>query len=96
MNDIFRIHIISKTLILDHDAKFNYKIWKLNFITTYHAKNDGKIKRTNKMLEYMLTMYVIHNPTKWEYYLYLVEFYYNNEYPTSSKMSPFEVMYRRI
>ena len=34
-------------------------------------------------------MYVMNNPTKWEDYLHLTEFPYNNKYQTSSKMSPF-------
>ena len=38
-------------------------------------------------------MYVMNNPTKWEDYLYLVEFAYNNGYHTSAKMSPFDVLY---
>ena len=34
----------------------------------------------------------MNNPTKWEDYLHLGEFAYNNGYQTSSKMSPFEVL----
>eukprot|EP00253_Pinus_taeda_P032838 PITA_32838 len=34
-------------------------------------------------------------PTRWEDYLHLVEFAYNNGYHTSTQMSPFEVMYGR-
>ena len=41
----------------------------------------------------MLRMYVMNNPTKWENYLHLTEFAYNNGYETSAKMSPFEVLY---
>ena len=40
-------------------------------------------------------MYVMNNPTKWEDYLHLVEFAYNNGYQDSTKMSPFEVLYGR-
>jgi hypothetical protein len=40
-------------------------------------------------------MYVRMKPTKWEEYLHLVEFAYNNGYHTSTKMSPFEALYRR-
>ena len=40
-------------------------------------------------------MYVMNNPTKWEDYLHLAEFAYNNGYHASSKMSPFEVIYGR-
>jgi len=43
----------------------------------------------------MLRMYVMDQPLKWEYYLYLVDFSYNNEYHASLKMSPFEVFYGR-
>ena len=32
-------------------------------------------------------------PTKWEDYLHLVEFAYNNGYQASAKMSPFEILY---
>ena len=40
-------------------------------------------------------MYVMNNPTKWEDYLYLAEFAYNNGYQLFTKMSPFEVLYGR-
>ena len=40
-------------------------------------------------------MYVMNNPTKWEYYLHIAEFSYNNRYHTSAKMSPFKVLYGR-
>ena len=40
-------------------------------------------------------MYVMNNPTKWEDYLHLVEFAYNNGYHNFTKMSPFEVLYGR-
>jgi hypothetical protein len=40
-------------------------------------------------------MYVMDKPSKWEYYLHLVEFSYNNGYQDSLKMSPFEVLYGR-
>jgi hypothetical protein len=40
-------------------------------------------------------MYVMDKPTKWEDYLPLVEFTYNNGYQSSTKMSPFEILYGR-
>ena len=43
----------------------------------------------------MLRMYVMDQPSKWEDYLHLVEFDYNNGYHSSLKMSPFEAMYGR-
>jgi hypothetical protein len=43
----------------------------------------------------MLRMHVMHHPKKWEDYLPLVYFSYNNGYQESLKMSPFEALYGR-
>jgi hypothetical protein len=43
----------------------------------------------------MLKVYVMDKPSKWEHYLHLVEFAYNNGYQTSLKMSPFKALYGR-
>ena len=43
----------------------------------------------------MLRMYVMDKPSRWEDYLHLVEFAYNNGYHASLKMSPFEALYGR-
>ena len=53
---------------------------KLNFSTAYHLQIDGKTERVNQVLEDMLRMYVRYYPKKWEDYLHLVEFSYNNHY----------------
>ena len=34
-----------------------------------------------------------HQPGKWEDYLHLVEFTYNNNYQKSAKFSPFKILY---
>jgi hypothetical protein len=47
------------------------------------------------VIEDMLRMYVMDNPSKWEDYLHLVEFSYNNGYQEYLKMSPFEALYGR-
>jgi hypothetical protein len=47
------------------------------------------------VIEDMLRMYVMDKPSKWEDYLHLVEFTYNNGYQASLKMSPFEALYGR-
>ena len=40
-------------------------------------------------------MYVSDYPNKWEDYLHLVEFAYNNHYQASTKLSHFEILYGR-
>ena len=68
---------------------------KLNFSTAYHPQTDGQTERVNQVLEDLLRMYVMDQPGKWEDYLHLVEFAYNNHYQASAKMSPFEILYGR-
>ena len=40
-------------------------------------------------------MYVMDKPSKWEDYLHLVEFSYNNVHQASLGMSPYEALYGR-
>ena len=56
---------------------------------------DGQTERVNQVLEDMLWMQVKDHPKKWEDYLHLVEFAYNNHYQASAKLSPFEILYGR-
>jgi hypothetical protein len=104
MREVARLHGIPKTIVSDRDLKFTSKFWKglfkgfrtnLNFSTTYHPESDGKTERVNQVIEDMLRMYVMDKPSKWEDYLHLVEFSYNNGYQASLKMSPFEALYGR-
>jgi hypothetical protein len=104
MREIARLHGIPKTIVSDRDPKFTSKFWKglfngfgtnLNFSTTYHPETDGQTERVNQVIEDMLRMYVMDKPSKWEDYLHLVEFAYNNGYQASLKMSPFEALYGR-
>ena len=52
-------------------------------------------ERLNQVIEDMLRMYVMEKPTKWEDYLHLVEFSYNNGQQASLGMSPYEALYGR-
>ena len=62
-----------KAIVSDSDVKFISKFWKglfanlgtkLNFSTTYHPQTYGQVERVNKVLKYMLCMYVMDKPTK--------------------------------
>ena len=97
------LHVVSNKIISDKDAKFTSRFWKqlfvglvtkLDFSTTYHSQTNGQIKRVNKILEDMFRMYVMHKQRKWEEYLPLVEFSYNNGYRDYLRMSLFEDLYR--
>ena len=89
MKEIFRLHGMPKEIVSDRDTKFTSNFWKslmvgfenkLLFNTTYHPQNDGHIERVNSIVEDMLRMHVMNQPKKWEDYLPLGEFAYNNDY----------------
>jgi hypothetical protein len=70
--------------VSNRDPNFTSIFWKglfkgfgtnLNFSTSSHPESDGQIERVNQVIEDMLRMYVMDKPSKWEYYLHLVEFF---------------------
>jgi hypothetical protein len=104
MKEVFRLHGMPREIISKRDTKFTSNFWKslmavletkLLFSIAYHPQTDGQTERVNQILEDMLRMHVMHQPRKWEGYLPLVEFAYNNGYQASLNMSPFEVLYGR-
>ena len=89
LKEIFQLHGLPKMVISNRDIKFTLNFWKslfagletkINFRTIYHPETNEQIERTNHVIEYMIRMYVMEKPTKWEDYLHLVEFAYNNCY----------------
>ena len=85
--DIFKLHGFPKEIVSDKDPKFtsnfrkglfSYLGTKMKFNIAYHPQIDGQTERVNPVLEDMVRMYVMGKLTKWEDYLHLVEFSYNN------------------
>ena len=104
INEIIRFHGVPKKIISDRDPRFTSRFWncmqsalgtQLNLSTTYHLETDGQTERVNQVLEDMLRMYVMDQQSRWEKYLPLVEFAYNNSYHSSIGMPPFEALYGR-
>jgi hypothetical protein len=48
-----------------------------------------------QIIKDILRMYIMDKPSRWEDYIHLVEFAYNNGYSESLKMSLFEALYGR-
>jgi hypothetical protein len=104
MKEIARLHGIPRTIVSDRDTKFTSNLWRglfkgfgtdLKFRKSYHPQTDVQTERVNQIIEDMLRMYVMDKPSKWEEYLHLVEFAYNNGYQDSLQMSLFEALYGR-
>jgi hypothetical protein len=99
---IIRLHGMPSTIVSDHDAKFLSHFWcilwnklgtKLLFSTTCHPQTHGQTEVVNRTLSTMLRAILKHNLKMWEKYLPHVEFAYNRAVHSTTKVSPFQVVY---
>ena len=63
--------------------------------TAYHPQMDKQMERTNQELEQYLRMYINHRQNNWSEWLATVEFVFNNKVHIATKLSLFQVNYRR-
>ena len=66
---------------------------KLLFSTTCHPQTDGETEVVNRTLSTMLRDVLKNNKKMWEECLPHIEFAYNCSLHSTTKMSPFEVVY---
>jgi hypothetical protein len=90
------------TIVSDRDAKFLSHFWrtlwnklgtKLLFSTTCHPQTDGQTEVVNHTLGTMLRAVLKKNLKMWEECLPHVEFAYNRATHSTTKVSPFQVVY---
>jgi hypothetical protein len=100
--EILYLHGIPTTIILDRDAKFLSHFWrtlwlklgtKLLFFTTCHPQTDGQTKVVNRTLSTMLQTILKSNVKLWEECLPHIEFAYNKSVHSTTKLSPFLLVY---
>ncbi|GKE40177.1 putative reverse transcriptase domain-containing protein [Tanacetum coccineum] len=104
MKEVVSRHGVPVWIISDRGSKFTSHFWKslneslgtqLDMSTAYHPQTDGQSERTVQTLEDMLRACVIDFRKVWDRHIPLIEFSYNNNYYTSIKAAPFEVLYGR-
>jgi hypothetical protein len=100
--EIVRLHGMPSTIVSGHDAKnlshFWHTLWnkmgtKLLFSTTCHPQADGQTEVVNRTLRTMLRAVLKKNLNMWEECLPHVEFAYNRATHSTTKVSPFQVVY---
>jgi translation initiation factor IF-1 len=96
------LHGVPNTIVSDRDAKFLSHFWrtlwfklgtKLLFSTTCHPQMDGQIEIVNRTLFTMLRAILKTNLKLWEECLPHIEFAYNRSIHSTTKVSPFQVVY---
>lgn len=102
LQEIFRLHGLPNTIMTDKDFIFTSQFWqhlfksmgtRLNLSTAYHPQSDGQTERLNKCLESYLRAMAFSHPKKWMNWLPLAEWWYNTNYHSALKTTPFEALY---
>jgi hypothetical protein len=100
--EIVRLHGVPVSIVSDRDVKFLSYFWnvlwgklgtKLLFSTTCHPQTDGQTRVVNRTLTQLLRAVIQKNLKNWEDCLSFIEFAYNRSVHSTTKFSPFEIVY---
>ena len=102
LEQVHILHGLRKRITSDRDPIFVSNFWReffklqgveLNLSTAYHPQTDGQTEVVNKCLETYLRCMTGDNPKRWSQYLALAEWWYNTNFHTSAKATPFQLLY---
>ena len=102
MQHIFKFHDMPISVVSDRDVTFTSLFWTelfrlqgtdLAMSTAYHPQSNGQTEVVNKSLEQYLRAFTCDRPHQWAEWLPLAEFWFNTNFHTSLKLTPFEALY---
>nr|GEU67096.1 retrotransposable element Tf2 [Tanacetum cinerariifolium] len=102
LDKVYKLHGFPKVIVSDMGKVFLSLFWKelfkmlqvsLHFSSAYHPQTDGQTDVVNRCLECYLRCMTEEKPKEWAKWLSLAEYWYNTNFYTSIKTTPFEVMY---
>lgn len=98
LDQIYKIYGMPQSIVSDRDKIFTSNFWRqffkiagvsLDTSTAYHPQTDGQSERLNQCVEGYLRCMVQGKPKHWSRWLFLAEFWYNSNFHTGIKMTPF-------
>uniref|UniRef100_A0A2N9EG81 Integrase catalytic domain-containing protein n=1 Tax=Fagus sylvatica TaxID=28930 RepID=A0A2N9EG81_FAGSY len=104
VKEISRLHRMPRSIATDRDKVFTSQFWteyfrlqgsELWMSSAYHPQTDGQTEALKKCLETYLHCFVSTRQKQWSRWLHWAKFWYNTSYQTSTRLTPFEVVYGR-
>ena len=102
MRYIFKLHGMPVKIVSDWGVTFTYLFWSelfrlqavnLAVSAAYDPQSDGQTEIVNKILEQYLRTFTGDRPHQWAEWLPLAEFWFNTNFHTTLKLTPFEALY---
>ncbi|GJT42535.1 putative mitochondrial protein [Tanacetum coccineum] len=102
LDQVYKLHGLPESIVSDRDKVFLSNFWKdlfaelkvkLKLSTAYHPQTDGQTEVVNRSLGCYLRCMCGEKPKEWVKWLSLAEFWYNTNYHTSTKTTPYEAVY---
>ncbi|MCO5594529.1 hypothetical protein L7F22_048561 [Adiantum nelumboides] len=101
MSNIFKYHGMPQSIVSDRDPRMTSLFWRglsenmdttLKFSSSFHPQTNGQSEEANSIVLDLLKCYVSKHKGKWEQYLPLVEYAYNNTVHSSTGKAPLEIV----
>jgi len=101
VREVVKLHGFPNT-ISDRDKNFLSQFWrelfkfagtKLKFSSAYHPQTDGQTEVVNRGVETYLRCVTGEKPKHWPSGLSWAKFWFNSNYNSSSKLTPFRALY---
>ena len=101
IQNVFRLHALSDSIVCDRDPRFTASFFQEVFdqlgtklaLSTANPQTDGSTERMNRLVEDILRAFVNHRQDNWDTLLPLCEFAINSSQQASTGNTPFFLSY---